>query len=179
MPFLVEDYFVPSGCFGDSVCKVGVLAIDRHACDEQEATVQGVCRVYTYTPSLTGEDRYLGILFQRGDTREGEIGKVPGLPVQPGAKRLVFFAKVGAGKHEVDFRAGGANNWDGKTNPALPYKDSFGVPLNVTLGTRYEQLVIDLTEAAYTEVVSPFGFSIPATAQNEPVSLYISDVRWE
>ena len=48
-----------------------------------------------------------------------------------------------------------------------------------TLGTRYEQLVIDLTEAAYTEVVSPFGFSIPATAQNEPVSLYISDVRWE
>jgi len=181
LPFLVDDYFVPNGCFGDQHCQGDVITIDSRGCQDVPAAVQSGCRLFTYKPSAAGtpdHENYLGILFQDvGPNGEGEIGKVPPLPVQAGAKRSVFWAKVGVGPVEVAFRAGGANNWEGNSNPSLPYKDTFGVPGDVTLTETFQQIVIDLSGVTYGDVVSPFGWAI--VDATEPVDLYVADVRWE
>ena len=183
LPFLVDDYFVPNGCFGDADCQGDVIHIDNRACQDPPATVQGVCRRYNYRPLIegtTGFLGYLGILFQDvGPGGESEIGLVPGLPIQPGARHVVFWAKVGAGTLDLEFRAGGANNWKGETNPLLPYKDVFGVAKIVTLTKDFQQFSIELTGVSYTDVVSPFGWSIESKGSTDAVDLYIADVRWE
>jgi len=183
LPFLVDDYFVPNGCFGDGNCQGDVIDIDSRGCQDRPAGVQSVCRLYTYRPLAEGAPGYqgfLGILFQDvGPTGQSDIGRVPGLPVQPGAKRAVFWAKVGSGSVKVAFRSGGANNWEGETDPALPYKDDFGVPRDVTLSKDYEQISIDLSGATYENVVSPFGWAIESAGTTEPIQLFIADLRWE
>lgn len=181
MPFLIDDYFIPNGCFGDANCQDGVITIDNHGCEDVPDTAQGGCRLYSYAPSAPdapGHASYLGILFQDvGPGGESQIGKVPPLPIQPGATRSVFWAKVGRGPQKVAFRAGGANNWEGNSDLSLPYQDTFGVPADATLTEDFQQIVIDLSRVDYGDVVSPFGWAIEDAT--EPVDLYIADVRWE
>lgn len=186
LPFLVDDYFVPNGCFGDGDCNPAVIDINGRGCTDPPAAVQGVCRRYTYAPLTVGApgyNGYLGILFQDvGPDGEGRIGRVPGVPVQAGAKRVTFWAWLGAGELEVAFRAGGANNWEGKTDDRLPYKDTFGVPGDTVLDTQYRKVTIDLSGVSYHDVVSPFGWAIsPKDLVDPPASieLFIADVRWE
>ncbi len=183
VPFLVDDYFVPNGCFGDADCGGDVISINSRACLDRPATAQGVCRLYTYSPLAEGAPGYkgfLGILFQDvGPLGEGDIGKVPGLAVQPGAQRVVFWAWVGSGSAEVHFRAGGANNWENVTDPSLPYRDTFGVPKDATLTKDFQKISIDLSGVTYSDVVSPFGWAITAQGRSEPFELYIADIRWE
>jgi len=181
LPFLVDDYFVPNGCFGDGNCQAGVININSRACTSPPATVQGSCRLYTYKPlpaGTAGQLNHLGILFQDvGPGGEGRIGYVAGRPVQAGAKRAVFWAKVGGEPVEVAFRAGGANNWEGNIDPRLPYHDTFGVPGDQTVTKDFQQFSIDLSEVSYDDVVSAFGWAL--VDMTEPVELYIADVRWE
>jgi hypothetical protein len=185
VPFLVDDYFVPNGCFGDGDCQESVIKVDGRACLDGDgpAGAQGVCRVYEYAPlepGAPGYYGYLGFLFQQvGPGGESRIGHVPGLLVQPGAKRVVFWAKVGAGSVDVSFRAGGANNWEGETDPTLPYRDEFGVGTDTTLTRDYQQFDIDLSGVSYREVVSPFGWSISTKGRTDPITLYVADARWE
>ncbi len=185
LPFLVDDYFVPNGCFGDADCGRDVIDINSRACgNDRMPSVQGVCRRYRYTP-LAAEDPdyqgYLGILFQDvGPNGEQALGTVPPRRIEPGAKRVVFWAKVGAADSAlVHFRAGGANNWEGNTTDKLPYKDTFGVPQDATLDQTFQQVVIDLSTTTYQDVVSPFGWAIESESHPAPVDLYIDDVRWE
>jgi hypothetical protein len=189
LPFLVDDYFVPNGCFGDANCQREVIDINSRACLDRPATSQSVCRRYSYTPLPDTDPEYqgfLGVLFQDvGPLGEDDIGRVPGLPVEPGARRVTFWAWLGPGQEQVvSFRAGGANNWEGNTDPSLPYADGFGVPLDVTLSDQLTQLEIDLSGVAYEDVVSPFGWAIeapPAVGTSAPstIELYIDDLRWE
>jgi hypothetical protein len=183
LPFLVDDYFVPNGCFGDANCEGSVLDIDSRACRDRVASAQGMCRRFAYTPLPEGEPGYvgyLGVLFQGvGQNGERQIGTVPGLPVEPGAKRLALWAAVGSGRVEVEFRAGGANNWEGDTSSALPYKDDFGIGKHVVLDTKFQFIEIDLSGAKYDEVVSPFGWAIEANGRTETIDLFIDDVRWQ
>ncbi len=183
LPFLVDDYFFPNGCFGDGDCQGGVLQLETVGCAEPSASVQGACRVFVYTPMAAGApgyQGYLGILFQNlGPGNESRIGRVPPRPVETGARRVVFWAKVDAGPVDVAFRSGGANNWEGRTDPQLPYKDEFGVPADVTLTSEFSRVVIDLSEVQYEGVVSPFGWAIETHGRTAPIRLYIADVRWE
>lgn len=182
LPFLVDDYFVPNGCFGDGDCQGGVLQLESPGCGEVVTSVQGSCHVFVYSPLPSGAPGYrgyLGILFQDSPPGDQSIGRVPPLAVQPGARRVVFWAKVDGGPVEVAFRAGGANNWEGQTNPSLPYKDEFGVPMDVMLTSELTQIEIDLGEVEYEGVVSPFGWAIEARGRTAPIRLFIADVRWE
>jgi hypothetical protein len=181
LPFLVDDYFVPNGCFGDATCQGGVIEINSRVCSSpRPASAQGVCRRYTYDPLAEGEpgfQGYLGILFQDAVSGSSDIGLVPPVSIEPGAKRVVFWAYLGSGSVMVHFRAGGANNWEGHNDQSLPYWDTFGVPLSVMLTTEPTQFEIDLSTTTYDKVVSPFGWAI--VGPTEPVELYIDDVRWE
>jgi hypothetical protein len=183
LPFLVQDYFVPNGCFGDRDCGGDVIAINGRACTALPAKLQGACAAYAYAPLSEGDDGfkgYLGILFQDvGPGGESQIGKVPGRKVEPGATSVTFLAKVDAGAVDVSFRAGGANNWKGVSDPALPYRDEFEVELEVTLTSDYQELSIELSEVSYDTVVSPFGWSIASQGRVEPIQLFIADVRWQ
>jgi hypothetical protein len=183
LPFLVQDYFVPNGCFGDRDCSGGVITIDGRGCTSLPIKPQGACAAYAYTPLVEGDDGfkgYLGILFQDvGPEGESQIGKVPGRGVEPGATSVTFLAKVDAGPLDVSFRAGGANNWKGETDDTLPYRDEFGVELEVTLTNEYQRLTIPLSEVSYDTVVSPFGWSIESQGRVDPVQLFIAEVRWE
>lgn len=193
LPFLVDDYFVPNGCFGDGYvvkggvaervdCEGGVLRLESVGCAESDAPLQGSCRTFVYSPLAEGAPGYygyLGILYQRGDSGYTKIGEVPPRPVQPGARRVTFWAKVDTGSVVVAFRAGGANNWDGQTDPRLPYKDVFGVPNDLPVTTEFQQVQIDLAGVEYEEVVSPFGWAIETRGRTAPIRLSIADVRWE
>jgi hypothetical protein len=101
------------------------------------------------------------------------------LPVQAGAQRVTFWAAVGAGNVEVSFRAGGANNWEGRTDPSLPYKDDFGVGSDVVLDSKFQRVELDLSGVTYGEVVSPFGWSIESQGRLGPIDLFIDDLRWQ
>jgi hypothetical protein len=183
LPFLVDDYFVPNGCFGDADCAGGVIDINSRACTDRMPSVQGVCRRYRYAPLAPGDagyQGYLGILFQDAGPPGGEgLGMVPPRRIEPGAQRVVFWAKVGSGSVLVHFRSGGDNNWEGVTDPALPYADTFGVPQDATLDASFQRVVIDLSTTSYSDVVSPFGWAIESEAHPEAIDLYIDDVRWE
>jgi hypothetical protein len=183
VPFLVDDYFVPNGCFGDANCQGTVIDIDSRACRDRVSSAQGACRRFSYTPLAEDDPGYagfLGILFQDvGPKGEHEIGKVPGVPIEPGAHRLSFWAALGSGSLEVSFRAGGANNWEGKTDPRLPYKDAFGIGKEVTLDTKFKFIEIELSEAVYEDVVSPFGWAINSNGRTDTIDLFIDDLRWE
>lgn len=180
---MVDDYFVPNGCFGDANCAGNLLEIDSRACRDRVPTAQSVCRRFRYTPlpvGAPGRVGYLGLLFQDvGPSGEVEIGRVPGLPIEPGAKRVTLWAAVGSGTLKASFRAGGANNWEGTSDASLPYKDDFGVGVDVMLDTRYQQIEIDLTGISYGDVVSPFGWSLSSNGRVEPIDLFIDDLRWE
>lgn len=185
LPFLVEDYFVPSGCFGDANCSSEVLTVDGHGCSDERPSAQGVCRRYSYRPLAVGTPGalgYLGILFQGVnplDPSEVEIGRVPGRPIAAGARRVTFSARVAGEPVLVTFRAGGANNWEGMTDPDLPYTDSFGVREPVTLTKAFQRVQIDLSGVTYDSVVSPFGWAIEPEGSIDPIDLDIDDVRWE
>jgi hypothetical protein len=189
LPFLVDDYFVPNGCFGDANCQNGVIEINGRGCPAGVPPGQSVCRAFTYQPLATGTPGYqgfLGVLFQDvGPKGEDDIGRVPGLAVEPGAQRVTFSARValGAGVQgatiAVAFRAGGANNWEGNTDPALPYKDDFGVPQDAVLTTTFQRVEIDLSGVSYRKVVSPFGWAIESAGRTDAIELDIADVRWE
>jgi hypothetical protein len=185
LPFLVEDHFVPSGCFGDANCSSEVLTIDAHGCSDERPSAQGICRRYSYRPlaeGTPGAQGYLGILFQMVDPlhpNQVEIGRVPGRPIAAGARRVTFWARVAGDPVLVSFRAGGANNWGGESNPDLPYKDTFGVPKPVTLTKTFQHVQIDLTGVTYDSVVSPFGWAIEPQGATDPIDLDIDDVRWE
>jgi hypothetical protein len=183
LPFLVDDYFVPNGCFGDADCGRDVISIDSHGCEDPPASVQSVCRVFTYTPLPEDDPEwhgYLGILFQDvGENGESTIGKVPPLPVQAGAKRVVFWAKLRSGSVKVGFRSGGANNWTDGIDYSLPYWDNFAIEQVVELNTAYQKIEIDLSDTTYGDVVSPFGWSISSQQHPERIELYVADLRWE
>ena len=177
LPFLIDDYFVPNGCFGDSTCSGGVIEINSRACVDRPGSAQSVCRRYTYTPLAEGQPGYegfLGIHFQDvGPLGEGGIGQVPGLKVEAGAKRLVFWAAVGTGPTPVYFKAGGI------IDPVLPHRDDFEVEIFPTLTSEFQQFEIDLTGVTYDEVVSPFGWAIESNGSTEPIQLFVDDMRWE
>lgn len=184
LPFLVDEHFVPNGCFGDNNCQGEVIDINSRACVDRPASAQGLCRRYRYDPMVATDPGYagfLGILFQDvGPMGEQDIGLVPGVKVEAGAKRVVFWAAVakGAAPVLVHFRAGGANNWDGVMDETLPYHDTFGVPLDVTVTPELTQYQIDVSSVTYDTVVSPFGWAIKSTS-GDPIDLFIDDVRWE
>lgn len=183
LPFLVDDYFVPNGCFGDGNCSSGVIQLESVGCGDAPGPVQGSCRVFRYTPLAAGTpgyQGYLGILFQDVGMGSQAIGRVAPLPVQTGAQRVTFWAKTEPSDVDVAFRAGGANNWEGQTDPSLPYKDEFGVPMDVTLTNAYKKVDIDLSEVDYGgKVVSPFGWAIESKGRTSAVRLFVWDVRWE
>jgi hypothetical protein len=181
VPFLIDDHFVPNGCFGDANCQGDVIEIDSRACRDRVPTTQGACRRFSYRPLAKGDPGYagfLGILFQSPQD-EHEIGKVPGVTVEPGAHRLSFWAALGSGSRVVSFRAGGANNWEGETDPSLPYKDDFGVGKEVTVDGEFRFVEIDLADATYEEVISPFGWAIHSNGRTDTIELFIDDLRWE
>jgi hypothetical protein len=177
LPFLVDDYFVPNGCFGDNTCQGTVIDINSRACVERPASAQSVCRRYTYTPLAAGQPGYegfLGIHFQDvGPNGEAGIGQVRGLKVEAGAKRLVFWAAVSKGSTPVYFKAGGI------VDPALPYRDDFELEIFPMLTPELTQFEIDLSGVTYDEVVSPFGWAIESNGSTEPIELFVDDVRWE
>ena len=183
LPFLVDDYFAPNGCFGDADCQGEVININSRVCSDRPLTAQGVCRRYTYRPLATdapGYQGFLGILFQDvGPGGEDDIGRVPPVAVEAGARRVVFWAHVASGTTLVHFRAGGSNNWEGNMDTSLPYHDVFGVPLSVMLTTEQQQLEINLSGVTYPDVVSPFGWAIQSGGLTEPIELFIDDLRWE
>ncbi len=188
LPFLVDDYFVPNGCFGDANCQGDVIDISGRACEDRafagrSTSSQSVCRRFRYRPlpsDAPGYVGFLGVLFQDvGALENSEIGRVRGIPVEAGARRVVFSAASGAAGVAVLFRAGGANNWEGLSDPAFPYRDDFSSSLEVTLSRDFQQFELDLSQASYAEVVSPFGWALESSGSIEPVDLYIDDLRWE
>jgi hypothetical protein len=92
---------------------------------------------------------------------------------------LSFWAALGSGTREVSFRAGGANNWEGETDPSLPYKDDFATGKDVVVDTEFQFIEIELADATYEDVVSPFGWAIDSNGRTDTIELFIDDLRWE
>jgi hypothetical protein len=181
LPFLVDDHFVPNGCFGDANCQGDVISIDSRACPPDRPLTQSLCRRFRYTPlpaDAAGFVGFLGILFQDvGEADASGIGQVPGLPIEPGAQRVLFRAGAARAGLQVTFRAGGA----GETDPSLPYRDEFVVSEAFTLSSELEPFQLDLSGVSYgAAVVSPFGWAIESDGTStDPIDLFIQDVRWE
>lgn len=175
LPLVIDDYFAPSGWAGDAAA--GGLAVPE--CDrDRESGAEGNCHLFEYTPvppAIPGSASWAGVFFQYP---EGNWGEYAGLPIAPGAQRVSFLAAGAAGGEIVTFRAGGIGDPIAGT-----CADEFSRDLTVRLSQDFQRYEIDLQDASYSRVISPFSWKISKVLFSgespETISFYLDDLRWE
>jgi hypothetical protein len=178
LPFVVDRYFSLTGGIGDAAF-VGAVRGEALCDRERPSDAKGHCYHFEYTPrrpQVPGTASYAALYFQYPD---GNWGSEPGLRVESGAKRAVFYAAGKEGGEIVTFRAGGIRD------ASLPCADAFSRELTVRLTRDFERYEIDLDGLSYDLVISPFSWKISEVLFSEdqedvePIGFYLDDVRWE
>jgi hypothetical protein len=164
-PFLVSDYFVPSGWMGDSEQGTKLVQLDTaYRKHPRPGDDDGICIRIDYKPGIK---RFAGIYWQFPD---GNWGDQPGYKVRK-AQGVTFWAAGEVGGELVEFVAGGIR---GKT-----YQDSFRIALKQRLEQDWHHYAITLNGQDLSQVIGAFAWS--AAADSNPIGLtfYIDDLRYE
>lgn len=175
LPVVIDDYFAPSGWAGDAAS--GGLAVPE--CDrDREPGAEGNCHLFEYTPmppAIPGSASWAGVFFQYP---EGNWGEYAGLSIAPGAQRVSFLAAGASGGEIVTFRAGGIGDPNAGT-----CADEFDRDVTVRLSQDFQRYEIDLQDAPYSRVISPFSWKISKVLFSgespETISFYLDDLHWE
>lgn len=175
VPFVVDEYFAPSGYMGDgevagNITMTPTTPEDTTSCngDRAHAGALGSCHRVDYVPAA---QNWGGIYWQYPPNNWGEM---PGLAVESGATKVTFYAKGAAGNESLLFIAGGI---DGDSQP---YHDTFRTETMVELGTQWAQYSVDLVGQCYDDgVLGGFAWIVDGTTIDGPVAFFIDDIRWE
>jgi hypothetical protein len=201
-PFLVSDYFAPSGAFGDGATPGNVVINENVGCKDRPSGARGHCFSFVYQAIVpyvdphsgnTGSCNFAGVFWQ---SPPNNWGTDPGLPIDTAfskLNRVAFFAAVASGPQPVTFGAGGIGQVPGSpacfacpppTVPAGPYYDQIGLPgcatpPPMTVGTDWARFEIPIAPRT-TPVTTLLGAFSWATAwSGQPVTVYIDDLAYE
>jgi hypothetical protein len=175
LPFIVDEHFTPSGYMGDgaepgNITMTPTSPEDTTTCDGDRAHAGAVgnCHRIAYAPA---SQNWGGIYWQYPPDNWGEL---PGFSVEPGATRVIFYAKGDAGNEPLLFIAGGIQG------DMQNYQDTFYTETFVVLDTQWTQYDMDLVGQDYDEgVLGGFAWVVDGTMTDGPVVFYIDDIRWE
>jgi hypothetical protein len=177
LPFVVSNYFVPSGFMGDSPTDFNGIKMssDASQCPTRQSGVEGACYSVSWTPTpLSGQKTaWVGVYWQYPSNN---WGAKPGKSVAAGATKVTFLAQGAAGGEQIEFLAGGVNTAGG--NASLTYADTFTATTNVTLTNTWAPYEVDLTGDSYSSVIGGFAWTI-TTSSTAPITFYVDDIVWE
>ncbi len=178
-PFLVSDYFVPSGYMGDGSVlgrTPAPIEVSYSDCAPRPAGARGNCYRFVYTPVPTSEEGkgWAGVYWQGP---ANNWGQEPPQSVTPNATRVAFYAATETDGDAVSFLVGGLNATDPDGAP-LPYVDKLSATQGEILTTGMTRYEIPLpSSASYDAVVGAFGWSISAFGGTSH-TLYLDDIQW-
>lgn len=150
----------------DVTTEIDGILMDSSACPEAQA----YCYQVTYVPqALLDGSTWAGAFWQAPMNNWGEV---QGLPVQPGATRIVFSAWSEAETLDVTFLAGGIGNL------GTAFADTFKLEQVFTLTSEPQEIVLDMSTSTYEYVIGGFGWVIAAD-NLDPRVFYVENARWE
>ena len=201
-PFVVSDYYAPSGAFGDGATPGNVVINENLGCKERPPGARGHCFSFVYRAvdpyvdpanGNTGICNFAGVFWQ---TPPNNWGSDPGLPIEsafPKLRGARFYAAVDAGAQAVSFGVGGLGLPPGASAgfvcppTAIPpgqYYDQIGRPAGMpllpqTLTTEWSQLEVPLEVRAppVTTLLSAFSWS--TAWPGHALTVYVDDLVYE
>ena len=161
LPFAVDHHFYATGHMGGADPKDVVN--NPNGCLTRPDGAQGACHCFEYLGT-----EWVGLFWLNDYENWGEN---PGLRIEPGVRRVTFFAASDPPGMAVTFFSGLSTEHE--------YGDTFSGELAPTLTNTFLPVPysIDLSAAEYQRgVLSGFGWVMGG---GEPGTLYIDDIRWE
>jgi hypothetical protein len=123
-----------------------------------------------YSAAATQRQQWAGIYWQ---SPEYNWGDRPGGYNLTAAARLTFWAKGAVGGERLEFFIGGIT---GQFYDTVQPKRTTGI---VTLGTTWQQFVINLNGVNLARVIGGFGFAIAKQNNLQGATFYLDDIRYE
>ncbi len=161
-PFLVENYFYPSGFMGDGEIGNKYISLTHERMD-----VNGLKKVVTKISYNPGPKGWGGIYWQYP---ENNWGKHPGRNLI-GARKISFLAKGAVGGEIVEFISGGIQG---------EYNDSFKVSLGkLALLKSWKEYSIDLSQEDLSNVIGAFAWVASKDANPDGITFYLKDIYFE
>jgi hypothetical protein len=181
LPFVVDDHFHPSNCF-DEPQNCSTVVFDSKGCGPggvlrpgeiaRPEGAQGQCYGYVYKP--TSPSGFGGVLSTHHPKGGANWGDVEGRPIEPGARKVTFYAAAPDGRlPTVYFKVGGIQD------ATLPYQDTLKLERPIVLGPEFQKYEISLEGQAYDKVIAAFGWTMLASDGVGPFKFFVDDVRWE
>jgi len=202
-PFLVSDYFTPSGYMGDGQFAGRITASINSNCKERPDNAQGDCYRFIYKP---GDKLWAGVYWVYPSNSWGAYpGRWVSGPVdlgngQRGYNSVTFSVATDLPLFQTDppqeptsanFLAGGI---DGAASvPPLPYADTtcldgdcepFKAQRGATLSTDWQTVTINLSGKPLTSVIGAFAWVTSYPSNTDPTAvppkvIYIDNLVWE
>jgi hypothetical protein len=167
VPFVISDYYSPDGFFGDGETR-GQLEV-RKDCPDRAPRASGDCYVVNYRP---GVRRFGGVFWQYP---HNNWGYWPGHQIAPGATRIRFQARGARGGEGLSAGAG-------QNMTPNPHNDSFRLEeATFALTDRWSEHEVPFRGASYggpSGVIGAFLITLVAPENDEPVVIYLDDLRW-
>jgi hypothetical protein len=167
LPFVVSDYYSPDGFFGDGELR-GQMELIK-SCPDRAPGARGDCYTINYHP---GVKRFGGIYWQHPHNNWGYF---PGHLIAPGATHITFRARGGRGGEGLTAGAGQA----GTPNP---HNDNFAVEQTTfTLTSGWTDHELPFRGTRYdgpSGVIGAFLITLIAPDNDQPVTVYLDDIRW-
>lgn len=201
-PFVVSDYFAPSGAMGDGATP-GNVSIDAASCPARASGARGTCYSFQYLdtkPYETATSRQTGVCNWAGlflQYPAGNWGTAPGLPIVAAKlSRATFSVAVAEGSELVTFQIGGIGTRPGDQPPRDacppdttpgPYFDQVqSATAPQMVGTEWQRVEIPIA-ARYTTgdgvaietLIGALAWSVSGTTTALPKTIYVDDVVYE
>jgi hypothetical protein len=205
-PFVVSDYFAPTGAMGDAATPGNLIMGVQSGCKSRPAGARGNCYSFQYVAShpyttpitkSTGVCSWAGVVFQYPDNNWGTS---EGLPIASGKlSKVSAWVALASGSEEIAFGAGGmgtppdagagagpsANACPPTEGPRLPNYDVLGSSSTQEIGTDWTRVEIPILSRdpsapipATTNLIGAFSWAIPATP-GLPKTIYLDDLVYE
>jgi hypothetical protein len=177
LPFAVDDHFIASGYMGDAMVDPLSVVMTPKAQGEDETCggerqnpiARGRCYRITYKPSsVASAPGWAGVFWQ---AHLSDWGNLPGVRVESGARRVVFYAKGAVGGELVTFGVGGI------MSAGMAHQDSFDKQITVTLTSAWQRYELSLAGESYDDVLG--GFRWAAGKATGDLTFLVDDIHWE
>jgi hypothetical protein len=158
------------GMTAGSITMVPLTPSDPTDCGgDRSGPAIGTCYKFTYMP-VAGGLGWGGVYWQYPANNWGDQ---PGLAVAPGATKVTFWAKGGAGGEVLELVAGGIQA-SGKM-----YMDSIKADQKFTLTSSWAQYTLPLPSTNYSPVLGGLAWAMgTATITSGSASFSIDSMQW-
>jgi hypothetical protein len=205
-PFVVSDYFAPTGAMGDAATPGNLVISVQAGCKSRPAGARGNCYSFQYVASnpyttpitkSRGVCSWAGVVFQYPDNNWGTS---EGLPIASGKlSKVSAWVALASGNEEITFGAGGmgsppdaeagagpsASMCPPSETPRLPNYDVLSSSSTQEIGTDWTRIEIPILSRdpsapvpATTNLIGAFLWAMSSTP-GLPKTVYLDDLVYE